>query len=357
MVILEIHSNLKGIRKIGKLLEVVDGGLYCPAGDFWIDPLRPVKRAVVTHGHSDHARSGSDSYLTPEPGLEILKIRLGSKSQIQGLSYGEKLRVERVQIQFFPSGHILGAGQVRIEGLGEVCVVTGDQNATHAHPACAAFESVACDVFVTECTFGLPIYRWPDPETVLEDIAQWVSKAAEKGRTCLLSTYPLGKTQRLLEGLARRDVNPVGVVGAATSFLPIYEAAGISMGKVLFPNAQNFEAFRKGGLIIASMSGDEPAWFSKLGEMETASASGWMQTRGARRGFELDRGFVLSDHADWQGLLNSVTRSGAGTIGVMHGDESAFGRYLSEVMGLDVSGIRSGFGSGFGGEEESETSV
>lgn len=311
------------------------GGLYCPAGDFWIDPMGPVERAVVTHGHADHARGQRGAYLTAASGLAILKKRLGAGVALEGLAYGERRRLGGVTVSLHPAGHILGSAQVRIEAAAGICVVTGDHNASHAHPACEAYEAVRCDEFITECTFGLPIYRWPEPESEHDALAELVEAARAQGRPVVIGTYPLGKTQRILEAMARRGVGPLGVQGGGVAFLEAYRAAGIDVGPVVAVGAETVAAFKAGGLLLTGMAAEPPQWLRRL-EAVRAGVSGWMQTRAARRAAALDRGFVISDHADWRGLLSAIEASGAQHIGLMHGDTRPLARYLEERGGWQV---------------------
>jgi putative mRNA 3-end processing factor len=327
------------------LLKVTSSGLYCPPGDFYIDPWRPVPRAVVTHAHADHARSGMGAYWCAASGEELLRLRVGREAVVNALPYGQPTRLGEVRLSLHPAGHVLGSAQVRMEAGGEVAVVTGDHNATHAHAAAEPFEVVPCDVLITECTFGLPIYQWPDPAEVREELLEWWRHNRRKGRTSVLPCYPLGKSQRVLAALAGEDA-PVALHGAGRAFLPHYEAAGI-----LFPPLTGFDeaglrALKGDGLVLISFAGSEPAILKKLGPLSFGAASGWMRVRGMRRNRDFDRGFILSDHSDWNGLLHCIRASGARRIGVTHGQTEPFARYLTEQLGLESFVVPTRFESG-----------
>jgi len=312
-----------------RLLARTPEGLYCEGGGFHIDPWGKVESALITHAHADHARPGSSSYLCADPGRKILKDRVGG-GRIEGLPYGQTLKVGDVLVSFHPSGHILGSAQIRIEGKGEVCVVTGDYNSTHRSGACAPFECVPCDVLVTESTFGLPIYRWPDPEHVFEDIRAWWKGNAEKGRTSVIPAYPLGKSQRLLAGMGE-GAGPIAVYGNMKRYISAHREEGVAFPEFIELTEDRLADIRGRGLVFISSAGQEPALLKKLGELSFGFASGWMRVRGRRRHNDYDRGFVLSDHSDWDGLLKTVKESGAERVGVTHGQLEPFARYLREM--------------------------
>ena len=334
-----MDSNESGI------VHLTSAGLYCPAGDFYIDPWKPVPRAVVTHAHSDHARAGMRAYLCSASGESILRKRVGNAIDLTALPFGETREMGTARVSLHPAGHILGSAQVRIEVDGRVLVVTGDHNATHVHGAAEAFEPVPCDVLITESTFGLPIYQWPDPEQVMEQIHRWWKTNQSLGRTSILPCYPLGKTQRILAALDP-GIGPIAVTGPARAFLSLYEAAGVRFPEVLDLVEDTVAAIRRQGLVLVSFAGQEPALLKRLQPLSHGAASGWMQIRGVRRSRDLDRGFVLSDHSDWNGLLKCVRASGARRVGVTHGQTEVFARYLREVEGLDSFVVPTRFESG-----------
>ena len=305
------------------LLETTENGLFCRRGDFHIDPWKRVDFAVTTHAHSDHARAGSRHYLTAEPGRGVLQERLGAGAHIEAVPYGERVTRNGVAISLHPAGHILGSSQVRVEYRGEVWVVSGDYK-VEAEPTCAPFEPVRCEVFITESTFGLPVYRWRPQAEVFADINRWWQANQIAGRTSVLFAYSLGKAQRVLAGVDA-SLGPIFVHGAVAKLLPHYAAAGVRLPEVQTANAKSNR-----GLVIAPASVDGTPWLRKFGETSKAFASGWMLIRGARRRQALDRGFVLSDHADWPGLVASISATGAQRVLVTHGSTDAMVRWLRE---------------------------
>lgn len=294
------------------LIQLTDRGLYCAAGDFFIDPWQPVDRAVVTHAHSDHARRGSRHYLTTRAGESVLRLRLGEEATIQAVGYGDPVALNGVRVSLHPAGHILGSAQVRVEHRGEVWVISGDYKAD-PDPTCAPFEPVRCHTFVTESTFGLPVYRWPAQGDVLAEIHGWWRANQAAGKASLLFAYALGKAQRVLAGLDP-GVGPIFTHGAVENLNAAYRAAGVPL-----PETSHVAAVGRGGpweraLILAPPSAQGTPWVRKFGAASTGFVSGWMQIRGTRRRRAVDRGFVLSDHADWPGLLGAVRETGAGHV-------------------------------------------
>jgi putative mRNA 3-end processing factor len=326
------------------ILRLTREGLYCEAGDFHIDPWRPVKRAVITHAHADHARTGMEAYYCASRGVSLLRERVGKKVDLEEHAFGEAFELGSAKISFHPAGHILGSAQVRIETEDQVAVVTGDHNATHAHEAAEPFEPVACDLLVTESTFGLPIYQWADPDEVMEAIRDWWARNRARGITSVLPCYPLGKTQRILGGLAGVEA-PIAVVGSARPFLDLYGRLGVDLPSVLDLTTETVPLLKGVGLVLISFSGSEPALLKRLKPLSWGSASGWMQIRGVRRSRDYDRGFVLSDHSDWDGLMRCVRESGARRIGVTHGQTEVFARYLRE-NGWDAFPVATHFEAG-----------
>jgi putative mRNA 3-end processing factor len=308
------------------LLTVTPDGLFCAAGGFHIDPWRPVARAVITHAHGDHAQAGSRSYLTAAPGVELVRLRVGGDATVEGLAYGQALTLGGVRLSLHPAGHLLGSAQVRLERRGEVWVASGDYK-TAPDPTCAAFEPVPCAVFVSESTFGLPIYRWLPAEAVFADIAAWWRANQRQQRTSVLFAYALGKAQRLLAGLDV-GIGPVLVHGLVERFLPAYRAAGVRLAPTV--GLERVAEVRGRGLVIAPPSAANSLWLRRFGDCSTAFASGWMQVRGNRRRRNLDRGFPLSDHADWTGLLEAIRATGARRILVTHGQVPPLVRWLRE---------------------------
>ena len=315
------------------LLTHTDHGLYCAAGDFFVDPWRPVARAVITHAHGDHARPGSAAYLCAAPGEGILRLRLGPEARIEPLPYGEPRRINGVTVSLHPAGHILGSAQVRIEGEGEVWVVSGDYK-TGPDPTCAPFAPVACDTFITEATFGLPIYRWPPAAEVFAAVNAWWRANQAAGRTSVLFAYALGKAQRVLAGVDP-TIGPIYAHGAVHRLNNAYIDSGVRLPDWRYAGDAPPGADWSRALVIAPTSAQGTPWLRRFGEVSTAFASGWMHVRGQRRRRSVDRGFVLSDHADWPGLLSAVAAGGARRVLVTHGYTAVLARYLRE-QGLEA---------------------
>lgn len=311
---------------MGALLETTPRGLYCAAGDFYIDPWSATDCAVITHAHSDHARAGSSLYLTSESGAEVLRLRLGPESKIERVPYGQTVNRNGVAVSFHPAGHILGSAQVRIEYRGEVWVVSGDYKLENDGVS-APFDPVRCHTFVTESTFGLPIYRWRPQGEVFAEINQWWRDNQSAGCASVLFGYSLGKSQRLLAGVDPA-IGPIWVDQSVGRFLPAYAAAGITLPPVqCLTDSSEVPA---GALVIAPPAAEDSPALRRLRNVSTAAASGWMRLRGARQRRGLSRGFVLSDHADWEGLLAAIAVTGAEKVLVTHGYTRPLARWLNE---------------------------
>lgn len=305
-------------------------GLYCPPGDFYIDPWRPVDRAVITHAHGDHARMGHGHYLAAAKSEGVLRSRLGEIT-LQALNYGETIDHHGVRLSLHPAGHVLGSAQVRIEHGGEVWVASGDYFVSGAHDentTCEPFEPVRCHCFVTESTFGLPIYRWLPQREVFDDINGWWRANAQAGRASLLMGYSFGKAQRILAGVDA-GIGPIVVHGAVEPLNRAYREAGVALPPTHNANELDKAALAK-ALIVAPPSVQGSPWTKRFGDYSDAFASGWMQLRGARRRRAVDRGFVLSDHADWPGLQRAIAATGAQRVIVTHGYEAIMVRWLEE---------------------------
>jgi putative mRNA 3-end processing factor len=329
------------------LLQVTRNGLYCPAGDFYVDPWLPVDRAVITHAHSDHACPGSRAYLAARPGEALLRARVGEDAAIQALDYGESVQLNGVRVSLHPAGHILGSAQVRIEAQGEVWVVSGDYK-PEPDPTCAAFEPIACDTFVTESTFGLPIYRWPPEAEVFVEIRNWWAANRQAGKASVLFAYSLGKAQRVLAGIgACLDPadGPIYTHGAVEKFCRLYREAGIALAPTMHAASAPSNTDWSRALILAppSANGTRPLIGSRrFGPLSTGFVSGWMRIRGARRRRSLDRGFVLSDHADWPGLMSAIRASGASRVWVTHGYRTPMVQWLKQ-QSLDAQAVETRF--------------
>jgi putative mRNA 3-end processing factor len=316
-----------------ELLRLTERGLQCPAGDFYVDPWQEVDRAVITHAHADHARPGSRHYLTARAGEAVLRMRMGAQASIQSVDYGETVVMNAVRVSLHPAGHILGSAQVRIDHRGEVWVVSGDYK-LEADPTCAAFEPVRCHTFVTESTFGLPIYRWPAGAAVIADIHDWWRDNREAGRPSLLFAYALGKAQRVLAQIDA-SIGPILTHGAVERVNEAYRAGGIKLAGTRPTADMPRSGPWDGALIVAPPSAKGSLWLRRFSSPSTGFVSGWMQIRGTRRRRAVDRGFVLSDHADWPGLLAAVEATGAEKVWITHGYSDVLARWLQE-RGLDA---------------------
>ncbi|HVR48638.1 MAG TPA: ligase-associated DNA damage response exonuclease [Pseudorhodoferax sp.] len=315
-------------------------GLYCPPGDFYIDPWRPVARAVITHAHADHARSGHGHYLAAAPGAGVLRQRLGDIT-LQTLAYGERSVHNGVEISLHPAGHVLGSAQVRLAHAGQVWVASGDYKLA-PDPTCAPFEPQRCDVFITESTFGLPIYRWRPDAELFAEINAWWQANAEVGRASVLACYSFGKAQRVLAGVDA-TTGPILVHGAVEPLNQAYRAAGVALPATQLATEVSDRATLQRALVLCPPSAASSTWARRFGDAGTAFASGWMQLRGARRRGGYDRGFVLSDHADWPGLHGAIAASGATRVVVTHGSIAVMVRYLAE-RGLEAGAFQTEYG-------------
>jgi putative mRNA 3-end processing factor len=323
-------------------------GLYCSAGGFHIDPWRPVGRAVITHAHGDHARMGSEAYLAAKCGVPVLQTRLGPEARIEGVDYGEAREINGVKVSLHPAGHVLGSSQVRIEHAGEVWVVSGDYK-LDPDPTCEPFEPVRCHAFITESTFGLPIYRWRTPGEIFGGINRWWSDNARHGRASILFGYAFGKAQRILASVDE-SIGPIIVHGAVEALNRGYRECGVALPPTRVGTELTSKSQAAGALIVAPPSAQSTPWLKRFGEYSDAFASGWMAVRGARRQRAVDQGFVLSDHADWPSLQRAIAATGAERIFVTHGNIETVVRWLKE-QGYDARGMDTEFKGEAGAEE------
>jgi putative mRNA 3-end processing factor len=331
------------------LLTNTDCGLFCKEGNFYIDPWKPVERAVITHGHSDHARPGMKHYLAAEGNKHLLYFRLGD-IDLQIVKYGEVIDFNGVKVSLHPAGHIQGSSQVRVEKNGEVWVVSGDYK-LEPDKTCTPFEHIKCHTFITESTFGLPVYHWQPQQNVFNEINKWWAANKESGRASIIYCYALGKAQRVLSGLDS-SIGPIITHGAVENINNIYRNSGISLPDTIYAGNVTDKKLYREAVIVAPPSGDNVYWTRKFGPMSTAFASGWMQIRGNRRRRSVDRGFVLSDHVDWDSLLLTIKESGAENIFVTHGYTQAVVKWLCET-GLNAKALQ----TQFVGEIEEEGTV
>lgn len=316
------------------LLQATDRGLYCAPADVFIDPWKPVPRAVVTHAHGDHLTWGCDAYLVSEAGVGVSRERLGTWARgLESLPYGATRTINGVRFSLHPAGHILGSAQVRVEHHGEVWVVSGDYK-TDADLTCTPWEPVRCHTFITESTFGLPIYQWASPAAVAQEINTWWAANARAGRTSVLCGYALGKAQRLLSAL-NPSVGPILTHGAVERMTTHYREGGIALPPTRYVGDLARGESTNGAIVIAPPSVIGTSWMRRFGESRTAFASGWMRVRGARRRRGVDAGFTLSDHVDWPQLLSAIEATGAEQVWVTHGFTSQVVQWLSD-RGLDA---------------------
>lgn len=323
------------------LLTVTPQGLYCEAGGFHVDPWRSVDRALITHAHADHARWGSKRYLAANTGAEVLRIRMGQKANLEFQPLGQPITIGGVTITFFPAGHILGSAQIKIEKGGNSIVVSGDYK-RQQDSTCQAFEPVRCRTFITESTFGLPIYRWPDPQTVFDGINQWWRENQQTGKASLLLAYSLGKAQRLLAGVDA-SIGPIFTHGAVEKLNAGYRTAGVALPDTTYVgdvDAKTTEWSK--ALVVAPPAAAGGPWVKRFGKISVAMASGWMQIRGTRRRRAMDRGFILSDHVDWHDLIKTVAETEAENIWVTHGYSDIVVRHLCE-QGLNAQVVTTEF--------------
>ncbi|OLS52836.1 ligase-associated DNA damage response exonuclease [Rhodovulum sulfidophilum] len=318
------------------VLSVTGHGLYCPAGDFHIDPWAPVDRALITHGHADHARAGHSHYLATDIAAPVIRHRLGAIA-LDTIRYGEPRRIGAATVSFHPAGHVPGSAQIRVEHKGEVWVVSGDYK-PEPDGLSDPFEPVRCDTFISECTFGLPIFRWRPQAEVMAEIRDWWAENAALGRASLLGAYALGKAQRLLAGLgdgAEPGPGPILTHGAIEATCRVMRDQGLDLPDTVPVTPETDPRAHPGALVLAPPSALGSAWARRFGRASTGLASGWMALRGVRRRRGAERGFVLSDHADWDGLNTAIRETGAERVLVTHGYTGPFRRWLAE-QGLDA---------------------
>jgi putative mRNA 3-end processing factor len=330
------------------LIEHTDRGLFCARGGFYIDPWQPVDKAVITHAHSDHARPGSGHYLSHTDSVPLLRLRLGDIS-CQALPWNESLTIGDVRVSLHPAGHIIGSSQVRVEYKGDVWVVSGDYKVEDDGMS-SAFEAVHCHTFITESTFGLPLYQWKQQTVIFAEMERWIAGNQAEGLTSVLFAYSLGKAQRLIRALGGLGI-PIFVHGAIWNVQETLKTAGWDFPSVEWVTPETPKERFKGQIVIAPPSADDSPWLRKFIPYSLAVCSGWMQVRGNVRRRNADAGFALSDHADWTGLLSAVKATGARQVLVTHGFQSAFSRYLNEREGLQAAEVDTAFGE----EDEPKT--
>ncbi len=322
------------------MLEFTDKGIFCPRANVYIDPWKPVKSAIITHGHSDHARRGNGNYLCHEDTIPILRLRLGADISVQGLAYNQVISINGVKISLHPAGHIIGSAQVRLEYKGEIWVVSGDYKLM-PDGLSVPFESVKCHHFITESTFGLPIYKFPPAAEVYASINQWWRQNASEGFNSIIVAYALGKSQSILHHLDQ-EIGDIFLHGAVANVNNTFNENGYNFPGTWVTPEMDRKAI-KGSMIVTPSSALSTTWISKFNPARKAICSGWMQLRGARRRSGVDRGFVLSDHCDWGQLNEAVVATGAENIYVTHGYQNTFAKWLAEKYHLNAVEIKTQF--------------
>ncbi len=313
------------------LLEFTKKGIYCEQAKVYLDPWKPVDKAIISHGHADHSRYGHQQYITHRKNVPIISHRLGAIN-VTGKEWGETFVINNVKFSLHPAGHIIGSSQIRVEHNGEVWVFSGDYK-TEDDGVSMPYEALKCNTFISECTFGLPAFKWTPQQEVFADINQWWLENKQEGKTSILFGYSLGKAQRLL-----KHINPE--IGKIYTHGAIENITEVLRPMVDFPETNRITKDTKkeellGNIVLAPPNAHGSNWIRKMVPYVTASASGWMTFRGARRRRAIDKGFVLSDHCDWQGLLESIEASNAEKVICTHGYTEIFSRYLRE-QGYDA---------------------
>lgn len=331
---------------VKSLLTFSPSSIYCPQADIHIDPWQPVDRAIITHAHSDHSRPGCKHYLAHKDSESIMRLRLGEDISLQTVAYGETFTINGVNFSLHPAGHIIGSAQIRVEHQDEVWVASGDYK-LQDDQFCTPFESVRCNAFITESTFGLPIYKWPQQQEVFEDIKTWWKQNQLLGKSSVLMGYALGKMQRLIKNLQPFD-QPVFAHGAIFNINERLRAAGHDLPFIPLITRETEKHLFKGALILAPSSAMNTPWLKRFEPYSTGYCSGWMAIRGAKNRKSVDRGFVLSDHVDWNDLNTAVNETGAEKVFVTHGFTSTYARWLNE-QGIDGVEVKTHYG-----DDESE---
>ena len=317
------------------VLTFTDRGIFCPAGGFHIDPWRPVDGALITHGHADHAREGMGRYLATEAAAPVMRHRLGDAA-IDTIPYGERRTVGGATVSFHPAGHVPGSAQIRVEVAGEVWVASGDYKVA-PDGLSEPFEPVPCHAFITESTFGLPVFEWRPQAEVAQAVNAWWRANRDAGRPSVLGAYALGKAQRVLASVDP-SIGPILTHGAIENTNAVLRAQGYALPETIRVAPDTKAREHPGALVLATPSALGGPWMRRFPNASTAFASGWMALRGVRRRRAADRGFVLSDHADWPGLNAAVAETGAERVFVTHGYTSIFARWLRE-QGLDAARV------------------
>jgi len=321
------------------LISFTEKGFYCEKAKVYIDPWKPVRKALITHAHADHSRGGMKHYLAHPHSIPVMKHRLGEIS-VQPIDYAESININGVKITFYPAGHVPGSAQIKLEDKSESWVISGDYKLGYDGVS-TPFESVKCSHFITESTFGLPIYNWDPQAEVMSAINKWWIQNAKEGITSIMLGYSFGKAQRILANIDS-SIGEIFVHGAIHHTNNALKNAGYTFPKTEYVSNETDKSRFKGALILAPPSALGSSWLRKFKPYKTATASGWMALRGARRRRNVDKGFVLSDHADWKDLNRAVIESGAENVYATHGYSSVFAKWLNGT-GLNAQVVKTAF--------------
>ncbi|TCC90266.1 ligase-associated DNA damage response exonuclease [Pedobacter frigiditerrae] len=323
------------------LITFTNRGIYCKQGNFHIDPWHPVDYAVTTHGHADHVKWGNKNYLCHDLTKPILKQRYGLEDNVQTLPYNKEIDINGVKLSLFPAGHVIGSSQIRIEYKGEICVVSGDYKVEYDGIS-TAFEPVKCHTFVSESTFGLPIYNWQPQELIFKQIKSWINDNCTKGKTSILVAYSLGKAQRLIKNLAGEY--PIYVHNSIANLNEGFAEAGVELPETIRITPEIKKDEMQKGIVIIPPALADGRWVKSLQQPAIGVCSGWMAVRAGRRWRSADAGFALSDHADWPGLLSAIKATEAEKVFVTHGVITVFSKYLNEI-GINSEEVTTKYGA------------
>lgn len=326
---------------MARLIEFTNEGLYVPVADVHIDPWRAVPKAIITHGHSDHARTGMGWYACHRDSVPILQHRLGKDINVSSVEFGEVFTINGVNFSLHPAGHVLGSAQVRVEYRGEVWVFSGDYKVENDGIS-GAFEPVKCHTFITESTFGMPVFKWKPQHDLFDEVNNWWRQNKEQGKVSLLIGYSLGKAQRLI-GNVDATLGPIYTHGAVEEMNEIYRRQGILLPQTARITPGLTKADFENSLVVVPSNASNTNWNSRFKDYSIGIASGWMNLRGARRWQAVDRGFVISDHADWVGLNSAIKETGAERVLVTHGYTQIFTKWLRQ-QGYDAHEVHTGYG-------------
>lgn len=339
------------MSKENQLIKFTKRGIYCPQGKFYLDPWYPVDYAIISHGHADHARWGMKRYLCADDSKAILQHRLGADIKIESIAYNHPVTINGVEVSFHPAGHVIGSAQIRLEYKGYVVVFSGDYK-TQPDFITTPFDPIKCHTFITESTFGLPIYNWKSEKELQTELQNWVKTNQENKRTSVFFGYSLGKAQRLMSLLEGSD--DIYVHRAIHNLNNAISDSGIKLPETKLWSADIDKKVLQNKIIIAPPALLGSRMLKRVPNAATAICSGWMQIRGNRRWQAVDAGFVVSDHADWNGLISAVKATEAEQVYVTHGSQAVFSKYLNEI-GIKADELKTEYGDEALAKAEKET--